>query len=93
MANASPAQTDGILSIANFSCEFESPGSNEIYDKDCFGATPKPTRETRGLPRRLRLKRFLGLTQLPLAIFKARKFLPECQWNLADRAITLLGDD
>src|SRR6266487_6103203 len=34
--------------VANFSCAM--PGSSvHVFRKDCFGATPKPTRETRAL--------------------------------------------
>ena len=31
-----------------------SAGEALHFRKDCFGATPKPTRETRALPKRLR---------------------------------------
>ena len=38
-----------VLAIVNFPCEFnEDCGRNS--KKDCFGATPKPARETRALP-------------------------------------------
>ena len=41
-ARVSPAG-DGVLAIANFHCA-------HIAEKDCFGETPKPARETRALP-------------------------------------------
>src|SRR5437667_7682296 len=47
-----------VLAITSFSLKAEPPpGFNNTFlsegsnlDKDCFGATPKPTRETRALP-------------------------------------------
>ena len=47
------------LAFANFSYQPQSPASNEFQGKVRFGATPKPTRETRALPIRRR----------PLAVF------------------------
>src|SRR5437870_5510059 len=38
------------LAIANFSLDSVLFAAAEIRRKDCFGATPKPTRETRALP-------------------------------------------
>jgi NADH-quinone oxidoreductase subunit K len=43
-----------VLAIANFSSAFSTPIVFEIEEKDCFGATPKPARETRALPNLLR---------------------------------------
>ena len=42
---------DDALVIANFRCQFEASPTSEIERKACFGATPKPKRETRVLPR------------------------------------------
>jgi len=42
---------DCVLAIANFSQALPSPSRIEPRDKVRFGATPKPTRETRALPR------------------------------------------
>jgi uncharacterized protein YutD len=42
---------DYVLAIANFSCGFFAPSTGDIQRKDCFGETPKPSRETRALPR------------------------------------------
>ena len=40
-----------VLAIENFSLD-SSTGRQLALSKDCFGATPKPARETRPLPRR-----------------------------------------
>jgi hypothetical protein len=39
-----------VLAIANFPPWINIPRSNRNLRKDCFGATPKPARETRALP-------------------------------------------
>lgn len=39
------------LAVAHFSCEFSSLRAFNAREKDHFGATPKPARETRALPR------------------------------------------
>src|SRR5438094_2932284 len=49
-ASASPARTEHVLAIANFSRAWKSLGMFGVW-KDCFGATPKPARETHALPR------------------------------------------
>gem|GEM_PF-6195541 len=41
---------DGVLAVANFSSA--QPHAGRRLLKDYFGETPKPTRETRALPRR-----------------------------------------
>src|SRR6266478_890261 len=47
-----------VLAIANFSCQFvPSPRGTTFKRKDRFGATPKPTRETRALPKSRRPRR------------------------------------
>jgi NADH:ubiquinone oxidoreductase subunit K len=57
-AIASPARTDGVLAIANFS-------------KDCFGGTPKPARETRALPNRISRRHMTPTLQLFLIVSTA----------------------
>ena len=42
-----------VLAIADFPSGFSTPTVREMRSKDCFGATPKPTRRTRALPRRV----------------------------------------
>jgi len=44
-----PRSGDGVFAIANFSLD-PHPRRELIPRKDCFGATPKPARETRALP-------------------------------------------
>ena len=39
-----------VLAIANFSLDSIMLTEAETETKDCFGATPKPARETRALP-------------------------------------------
>ena len=39
-----------VLAIADFPSCFSTPTVREMQSKDCFGATPKPTRGTRALP-------------------------------------------
>src|SRR5262249_52148055 len=39
-----------ILATADFRCDFSTPSVHETSGRDCFGATPKPTRGTRALP-------------------------------------------
>jgi hypothetical protein len=41
---------DGVLAIADFSLQAASSLHVPTTAKDCFGATPKPARETRALP-------------------------------------------
>ena len=40
-----------VLTIANFPSQFVTSPSSDNQKKDRFGATPKPARETRALPR------------------------------------------
>ncbi len=40
---------DGVLAIADFSCNSSFRAADASYES-CFGATPKPARETRALP-------------------------------------------
>jgi hypothetical protein len=40
-----------VLAIADFPCAFPFAAACEIQSKDCFGATPKPIRETRVQPK------------------------------------------
>ena len=40
-----------VLAIANFPSQFVTSPSSDVQKKDRFGATPKPARETRALPR------------------------------------------
>jgi hypothetical protein len=44
-------RTERVLAIANFICELQTSVANENVSKACFGATPKPARETRALPK------------------------------------------
>ena len=44
-----------VLAIADFSLNPPLPHLSRDRGKDCFGATPKPARETRALPRTSRL--------------------------------------
>src|SRR5881397_3821539 len=39
------------LAIANFRCALFTAPEKHHSNKDCFGVTPKPTRDTRALPR------------------------------------------
>ncbi len=48
--NVGPARTERVLAVADFSCDFQRATRNEIQRKACFGATPKPTCETRCYP-------------------------------------------
>ncbi len=41
---------DGVLAIADFPLEIPSAVGDSSATNDCFGATPKPARETRALP-------------------------------------------
>ena len=43
-----------VLAIVNFSCKFVSAQAKDTERKACFGATPKPARETRALPQAVR---------------------------------------
>ena len=43
-----------VLAIANFSFDSPRPHAGNISRKVRFGATPKPARETRALPRERR---------------------------------------
>jgi len=45
-----PRAGERVLAIADFLCAFLFAAACEIQSKDCFGATPEPTRETRALP-------------------------------------------
>ena len=49
-----PRSGGRVLAIANFSLGLPLFASRGDQEKDCFGATPKPTRGTRMLPRRVR---------------------------------------
>ena len=40
------------LAIANFSGPVELHATFQLFREDCFGATPKPARETHALPER-----------------------------------------
>jgi hypothetical protein len=42
--------SERVLAIANFSSDSILLTEAETEAKDCFGATPKPARETRALP-------------------------------------------
>jgi hypothetical protein len=42
---------DHVLAIANFRCALFTIQKKRHWNKDCFGGTPKPARETRALPR------------------------------------------
>ncbi|PYJ26976.1 MAG: hypothetical protein DME89_10670 [Verrucomicrobia bacterium] len=44
-----------VLAVADFSFTAASSLRTGFEGKDCFGATPKPARETRALPRSLTL--------------------------------------
>jgi membrane fusion protein (multidrug efflux system) len=50
VAHASRVPGERVLAIANLPQDFHLP-CGVRQKKDCFGATPKPTRETRTLPR------------------------------------------
>jgi len=41
---------DGVLAVATFSFTMQPAPLDSPTMKDCFGATPKPARETRALP-------------------------------------------
>jgi hypothetical protein len=41
---------DGVLAIADFSLAPRPAQRDSFPTKECFGETPKPTRETRALP-------------------------------------------
>ena len=45
-----PRVGERVLAIADFLCELLTSMGNASERKDCFGATPKPARETRALP-------------------------------------------
>ena len=51
VAHASGVSGDGVLAIANF--PRRDATTEIVFKKNCFGATAKPARETRALPRRL----------------------------------------
>ena len=49
-----PACWRARLAIANFSCCALPQSTIHVFRKACFGATPKPARETRALPNPIR---------------------------------------
>ncbi len=42
---------DGVLAVANFPFPMQPALRDSFTIRDCFGATPKPARETRALPK------------------------------------------
>jgi hypothetical protein len=50
---------DRVFAITDFLCVLSSVDDGE-FGKDCFGARPKPTRETRVLPKIPRLDKAIG---------------------------------
>ena len=46
-----PRAGERVLAIANCSLAFRKHRCDRDQKKDCFGATPKPARETHALPR------------------------------------------
>ena len=46
-----PRANERVLAIANFSLAFRKQTCDRDQKKDCFGATPKPARETHALPK------------------------------------------
>jgi hypothetical protein len=60
-AHASRVSGEHVLAIADFSSNALC-GTQFASNEDCFGATPKPARETRALPNRIgRFRRDLFL--------------------------------
>ena len=45
-----PRTGERVLAIADFSSVWSECGDGRTKGEDCFGATPKPARETRALP-------------------------------------------
>jgi hypothetical protein len=48
-----PRVGDGVLAIAGSTLTMPNSLQTPFTVKDCFGATPKPARETRALPNRV----------------------------------------
>ena len=42
---------DGVIAVANFPFAMQPALRDSFTIRDCFGATPKPSRETRSLPK------------------------------------------
>jgi hypothetical protein len=66
-----PRVGERVLAIANFSC-VALYDLDLVLSKDCFGATPKPARETHALPKHTVTQRY-GFTarltnSLPLSV-------------------------